>query len=154
MVMYQDIYFSRMEAQLRAMSNTLAPVNLQTSLLRFVLVGITNSCVGLATIWIAKHFLSAGDAYANAFGYVIGVAVSFFLNKQWTFAFRGGSAGALARFLVVFAVSYSANLLTVLTLIAATGHDYFLFQVFGMPPYSILFYLGCRWYAFAGTRTV
>jgi putative flippase GtrA len=121
---------------------------LPISLLRFLIVGMANTLVGLSVIWIAKEMVGVGDALANISGYVVGVTVSFVLNKRWSFSFRGDRGASLLRFLLVFAMAYSANLVSVLGAIALTGRDSFWFQVCGVLPYTTLFYLGCRFYAF------
>jgi putative flippase GtrA len=122
------------------------------SLVKFLIVGVANTLVGLNTIWITKELMGFGQIGANITGYIVGITVSFFLNKRWTFSFRGEGATSLLRFLLVFAVSYSANLTTVLGLTEITGRDSFWWQVCGNAPYSALFYVGCRWYAFPATR--
>src|SRR5687768_4456318 len=81
---------------------------------RFVIVGIANTVVGLSSIYFAKWAMGFGDTTANLFGYLIGLTVSFVLNKTWTFAYSGAWWPAFARFLAVFAVAYLCNLATVL----------------------------------------
>jgi putative flippase GtrA len=121
---------------------------LPVSLVRFLAVGVANTLVGLSVIWIAREVLGAGTAMANAIGYCVGVMVSFVFNKRWSFSFRGDRWGALLRFLLVFAVAYAANLSAVLAAGSLSGSDSFWCQLCGVIPYTALFYLGCRWYAF------
>jgi putative flippase GtrA len=40
----------------------------------------------------------------------VALAVSFMLNKRWTFGLRGNRLASLLRFLAVFAIAYGANL--------------------------------------------
>ena len=137
------------EAVLRFVARQFAAVE---SIVKFLLVGVVNTLVGLGVIWITKEMLGASDTAGNLTGYTVGVTVSFLLNKQWTFRFRGDRGASLPRFLAVFVISYSANLATVLSLVRLTSLDSFLCQAAGTVPYSALFYLGCRWYAFPGSR--
>ena len=123
------------------------------SLIRFMLVGSVNTVVGLLFIWLAKELAGFRDVAANCTGYAVGLSVSFILNKQWTFRFRGRAGAALLRFLLVFSVAYATNLLTVLTLIKLTPIDSFWCQAVGILPYSSLFYLGCRRYVFPFYRS-
>jgi len=121
--------------------------------MRFILVGLVNTLLGLLLIWGAKIVLGASDLVANIAGYAIGVTVSFMLNKRWTFGFRGNRIASLVRFLIVFAVSYAANIVTVLGMISATTINPFWCQAFGVAPYSILLYIGCRCYVFPEARS-
>jgi putative flippase GtrA len=122
------------------------------TVVRFVLVGMVNTLVGLALIYAAKWFVGAGDVVANAFGYGTGLLVSFSLNRTWTFAHKGPAGRAFVTFLVVQGVAYGLNLVCVLGLISY-GVDSYVAQAFGVPPYTIVSYLGSRYLAFAsGTR--
>jgi len=116
------------------------------------MVGVANTAVGLAVIWGAKSLAGQGDVTANVAGYMLGLTTSFLLNRRWTFSFRGECVPSLLRFLTVLAVAYTAKLGTVLSLIKLTSLDPFWCQALGMIPYSALFYLGSRWYAFRSAR--
>jgi putative flippase GtrA len=122
-----------------------------SSITRFLLVGISNTTIGLICIWATTRLLGADSITANLLGYAVGISVSFTLNRRWTFSFRGNGCSALLRFLLVFGFAYLANLLTVLGLIGLSGRDSFWFQIYGAAPYSVLLFLGCRWYAFPAT---
>jgi putative flippase GtrA len=125
-------------------------VALHSSLTRFLLVGAANTAVGLGVILAAKRWANLGDAAANLLGYGVGLAVSFTLNKKWTFRWSGRTPAALRRFLLVFAAAYAANLVTVLGLIRA-GVEGNWAQVCGVAPYTLVFYVGSRLYAFSPT---
>lgn len=116
--------------------------------IRFVIVGVLNTLVGLAVIYGCKYFLGMGDVAANIIGYAVGLTVSFVLNSSWTFEYSGPKLAAAGRFLVVFAISYGVNLATVMGLIHLAGVNSYLAQAAGMPVYTICFYLLSRVYAF------
>jgi putative flippase GtrA len=118
------------------------------TVVRFVLVGMVNTLVGLALIYAAKWFMGAGDVTANAFGYGTGLLVSFTLNRTWTFAHSGPAGRAFVKFLAVQGVAYGMNLVCVMSLIAY-GVDSYVAQAFGVPPYTIVSYFGSRYLAFA-----
>lgn len=116
--------------------------------LRFLVVGVVNTMVGLGTIFAAKGLFDMADVAANAIGYAIGLLVSFTLNRNWTFRHSGPISSAIVVFLMVQAVAYSLNLVCVLSLIGF-GVDSYLAQALGMPPYTVASYLGSRYFAFA-----
>jgi putative flippase GtrA len=117
-------------------------------LLRFVVVGLANTMVGLAMIYLLKWLVGVGDTAANVGGYSLGLAASFLFNRNWTFHHSGAWLPALARFLFVFAVAYAVNLGTVLVLLKQFGMNGYAAQAFGIPPYTALFYLGSRYVSF------
>jgi putative flippase GtrA len=115
---------------------------------RFVLVGVVNTVVGLACIFAAKAWLGWGDLAANAGGYGVGLLTSFTLNRTWTFGDRGRVGPALLRFLAAFALAYPANLATVFALRDFVQVDAYLAQAAGVVPYTILFFLASRAFVF------
>jgi putative flippase GtrA len=115
---------------------------------RFVSVGVLNMVVGLLVIYACKWFLQTGDVAANAVGYAAGLVTSFTFNSRWTFAYRGPQVPALIKFLLVAAVAYAMNLLTVLLLIRGTDMNGYLAQALGIPPYTLTTYLASKFIVF------
>lgn len=116
--------------------------------LRFATVGLVNTAIGLAAIYAVMFFFRTGPAIANAVGYVIGLAVSFSLNRVWTFNSDRPVAHVLPKYLLVAALSYLLNLGAV---IAATSHysaNPYLAQLLGVGIYTVCVFFGCRWFVF------
>jgi putative flippase GtrA len=120
--------------------------------LRFCLVGVLNTGVGLGTIFAAKAFAGWGDLSANGLGYGLGLMVSFALNRRWTFRDAGGIRRSAYRFLAAFAIAYPLNLLTVFGLRDLVGVDSYLAQVAGTVPYTICFFTVSRYFVFRNPR--
>ena len=116
--------------------------------LRFLVVGVLNTLVGLLAIYMGKWWLGLGDVLANLFGYAIGLCFSFVVNRSWTFDHSGAVVPALMRFLVVFGIAYALNLATVLAAIRVFGINAYIAQALGIVPYTLFFFLGSRYYAF------
>lgn len=116
--------------------------------IRFGGVGVINTAVGLAVIYAAMFFFGAGAAVANLAGYAVGLAISFGLNRSWTFRSNGRSAHQLPRFVLVTILSYAANLCAVLLATAQAGIDPYAAQLLGAPVYTLASFFGCRWFVF------
>lgn len=86
---------------------------------------------------------------ANAICYAMALANSFVWNRRWTFVHAGRILPAAMRFFGVFCVAYLANLTTVMTGITLCGLNSFLAHAVGTVPYTVLFYLGSRFFALA-----
>ena len=52
--------------------------------LRYSLVGLLNTALGLLVIW-GLMLAGFGPYSANVAGYAVGLVLSFFLNRAWTF---------------------------------------------------------------------
>ena len=117
-------------------------------ILRFLSVGVLNTCVGLGSIYACKYFLGMGDVSANMTGYIVGITNSFFWNRKWTFSYAGGIGLAALRFLIVFLVAYAANLTVALALIHALGVNSYIAHAIATIPYTVIFYIGSRYFVF------
>lgn len=115
---------------------------------RFGVVGMLNTLVGLAAIYSLMFFLDASPGFANAAGYVVGLSVSFVLNRIWTFGNRQRIVHVLPRYLLVACCCYLLNLSIVLLSTASKSASPYLAQLFGVGPYTITMFLGCRWFVF------
>ena len=125
---------------------------LSVELLKFLLVGVVNTFVGLSVIYLAKWLLSLNDVAANALGYAVGLVVSFQLNGRWTFSHKGPHALALPRFLLGSGIAYGANLLTVMVLIRHFEVNSYLAQALGVPPYTLTSFLLTKFLVFNQKR--
>jgi putative flippase GtrA len=123
------------------------------SILRFVLVGGSNTLVGLAVIVLAIRLFGMNDVAANAIGYVIGFSWSFGLNRRWTFRHSGAPTAALGRYALVCALSYALNVVVLMGMRSALPTAHVLPQLAAVITYSVAAYLGSRYFAFR-TRTV
>lgn len=128
---------------------TLGP---QAPLLRqigcFGLSGIANTALGLALILAAHQWLGMGLLGANLLGYGAGLALSFALNRNWTFADRGSVTQSAPRFAAVVAVGFGASLF-VTSVLTSFGCAFVVAQVLGLASYSVLTFMGFRHVVFA-----
>jgi len=124
------------------------------TLIRYLLVGVANTLVGLSTIYFAMYFLQLDIVKANMVGYLIGILLSFKLNKTWTFRSSDHVASSFIRYLLVLAVAYVANLATVL--FANTHFDLnpYIAQALGIIPYTAIGFLGSRYFAFRTQKCI
>lgn len=118
------------------------------TVVRFLTVGVLNTCVGLGIIYLCMYLLRLGNVAANIIGYAAGIAFSFTLNKRWTFANDGRSGPQLLRFLLVCGAAYVANLAVVMICIDTLAANRYLSQAIGIVPYTVIGYLGSRFFVF------
>jgi len=122
------------------------------STIRFGLVGMVNTLVGLAVIAVLLR-LGAGDWLANAASYAVGLCVSFTLNRRWTFGVRGTvEAQEIGRFLAAFALSFGANLAVLATMRRLGFAESLIGQGTAMVAYSIVFFVLSRHFVFTTTN--
>ena len=119
-----------------------------TSLFRFLLVGVANTLLSLSTIYTAKWLLHMGDVSANLLGYTCALALSFMLNSRWSFRYDGSVLPALLKFIVVIITAYLLNLGVVIIAIRVFAINSYIAQALGIIPYTLFTYLGSRFIVF------
>jgi putative flippase GtrA len=118
---------------------------------RFGLVGLINTAVGLSLIWLA---MASGlpAIPANAIGYLVGIMVSFMLNRAWTFRLDGRkqvrASVAFRRFFIAAGAAWILNIAVVWSGLELTGISPYLLQLFGVATYSASFFVMCRTWVF------
>lgn len=126
-------------------------IKINNTFLKFALVGVVNTLVGMGVIFVAWYFLGWGDLAANLLGYAVGFCCSYGLNRLWTFADRSPVGRSLWRFALVCAAAYAANLVVLFATRAAMGPASFMPHVLGSITYTVAGYLGSRFFAFRKT---
>lgn len=121
---------------------------IDTTLVKYLVVGILNTFTGLLVIYFLKWQLDYDDITANILGYSVGITLSFILNKKWSFRHTGATVPSLIRFILVILVAYFSNLYTVIFLIEYLSANSYIAQAIGIIPYTLIGYLGSKLFAF------
>lgn len=83
--------------------NFLKPTN---TFLKFVIVGIINTCIGLFVIFILLNLFHMGYWASTFIGNATGAAISYILNRKFTFQSKTSVGCSSLRFLAVILISY------------------------------------------------
>ena len=76
------------------------------TLLKFVIVGITNTLLGSAVMFAMYNLLHCSYWVSSAANYIVGSILSFFLNKHFTFQNQSKSISVVSKFIVNIVVCY------------------------------------------------
>ena len=115
---------------------------------KFIFVGLLNTTLGYAVIFGFMYLLGASPILSNVAGYLIGLTVSYLLNRKFTFKSAAESRPELIRFLLVFLLSYFANLSVLVILISNFGVHDGMAQVLAGVVYVVTSFLMNKYYVF------
>lgn len=73
---------------------------------RFIMVGLVNTMVGLSVMYLLLHGLGLSYWISTFLGNAVGACVSFFLNRRFTFRSDVSVVTGLFRFMVVILICY------------------------------------------------
>lgn len=129
------------------------PGALLAQLVRFALVGVSNTIISLVLFAVA---VDIGIWYpaASVGAFVVGAVNSYTLNRIWTFRAGAFSAAGFARYVVVQLVGLATNLAVLVALVEWLSLTRVVAQVIALLGVSATtFTLNRRW-AFAAARPV
>lgn len=119
-----------------------------TQFLRFLLVGLFNTGLGYAIIFSCMYLLGMNHIVSNVIGYAGGFAVSYSLNRCFTFKSRSAPQSEIVRFLVVFAIAYLMNLALLVFAVDQMGVHPAVGQVLAGVIYILVTFLLNKYYVF------
>lgn len=118
-------------------------------IVRFGLVGLVNTGIGLGTIYLLQIGFGVDYRLANTAGYALGIVNSFVLNRVWTFKSRDARVARQGTlFLLVAGACWALQLGAVILLVETLTVDPDAAQPLGMVVYTGLNYLGNRFFVF------
>ncbi|MEM9617831.1 MAG: GtrA family protein [Pseudomonadota bacterium] len=117
-------------------------------IVRYGLVGLANTVIGLAFIYLAMGVFGFAPGVANFSGFAIAFLVSFFLNRRWTFESNAHFGQSFFAFASVCAAGYGLNLAAVLTAINLADVNAYIAQLIGVAIYAVFVFIGSRVFAF------
>jgi putative flippase GtrA len=81
-------------------------IRIDPLLLKFILVGIMNTAAGLSAIFLLLNVINVSYWLSTFLGNIIGAAVSYYLNRSFTFASQASINRSLPRFIIVIVFCY------------------------------------------------
>lgn len=107
-------------------------------LIRFGIVGVINTLITLAVIYLLQEVLDVKYTIANLAGYVAGVINSFFWSKLWVFKkLNSNFIREAVLFLISFGVCYGIQFVSLLVLVELLHIPDLWAQLLGMVVYTL-----------------
>lgn len=82
-------------------------------LIRFGIVGVMNTLITLAVIFLLKNCMHCNEWWSNAAGYIAGFINSFIWSKMWVFHSHKKVLPETLKFICGFGICYTIQLATV-----------------------------------------
>jgi putative flippase GtrA len=121
------------------------------SLIRYAMVGLANTILGMAIILGLQLGLGVRPYLANAAGYAAGLVLGFLLNRRFVFASDATFWRSAPRYGVAALLAFAANQIVLSLAIRALGPSALagaVAQVLAVACYTALFFGLCRLWIF------
>ena len=115
---------------------------------RYASVGI-GSNLFLYVCYLALTALGVGHKIAMTIAYVIGVMISFLLNRSWSFGHSGSAQRALVRYVGAYVVGYLINLAILLIGVDRLGFPHQAVQAIAIVLVAACLFLMHKFWVFA-----
>ena len=127
---------------------------------RFVIVGIMNTLIGTAVMFMCYDLFHLGYWLSSAMNYIVGSIFSYFANKYFTFQSKKKSGAEVVRFviniLICYLISYSVAKPLVSAGLKEIGLPVSVLEqismLFGMCIFVVPNYLGQKFFVFREKR--
>lgn len=122
------------------------------SIFKFLAVGVCNTLLTAAIMFLLYEFAGLGYWGSSALSYLAGAVLSFFLNRRFTFQSKAPLLPTALKFAVTVGVCYVVAYSLAQPLVEAILPDFAWREQFsmlvGMGLYTCLNYVGQRFFAF------
>lgn len=126
---------------------------------KFMIVGVINTLLGTAVMFVAYNFLHLSYWISSAANYIIGSICSYFLNKYFTFQNKEKSPVIILKFIlnitVCYLIAYGGAKQLILWMLSDFSKKWQdnIAMVCGMGLFVILNYFGQRFFAFKSAKS-
>lgn len=115
---------------------------------KYIFVGGFNTVISYGIIFFLMY-KGVSPEVSNFIGYAFGISLSFLLNKKYTFDTSSLVAkSSFYRYLLVMSIAYCINLLFVSLSYRVLGINPYLSQVLGGFFYTIVGFIGSKYFVF------
>ncbi len=120
---------------------------LRYSFIKYLLVGVINTIVGLGIIFTLMYCRFTPEI-ANIIGYSVGIIVSYILNKYFTFHSNNSHKKDFFRFVIAMGIAYVINLIVLSVSYRYFGINKYISQIIAGICYTISGYVLNKFYTF------
>ena len=127
---------------------------------RFIIVGVANTLIGLIAMLVAYNVFHLGYWLSSAMDYIIGSIFSYFANKYFTFQVKRRSKSEVFRFviniIVCYLIAYSIAKPTVMKLLENASLSVSILEqismIVGLGIFIVLNYFGQKYFVFRSEK--
>ncbi len=120
-----------------------------TKFIKFSIVGFVNTASSYLLYFVLLKFVRINYLVASAISYVLGILISYFGNKYWTFRiFRSGWRLEFIKFVILNIAGLAINTLIMIILVRNYKSDPLIAQIIAMSVVIFYNFFGSKFWVF------
>ena len=120
-------------------------------LLRYGLLGVATNSVGFV-IYLIFTYLGTTPKITMTFLYGVGIEISFWGNRKWTFMNNGNVTGSGFRYVIAYAVGYFINLAILIVMADKLGYAHQWVQALAVFIVAAFLFIAFKFYVFRNSE--
>ena len=124
---------------------------MKLKLIKYLFVGVINTIFGYTVILILM-FIGIIPEISNFVGYLLGVGLSYFLNKKFTFKSNIDNKQGIIKFYLSMLIAYILNLFVLIVTYRIFNINPYISQIFAGIVYTLIGFLLSNFFVFVSTR--
>ncbi|MEK3880306.1 GtrA family protein [Paenibacillus sp. FSL M7-0420] len=125
---------------------------MKNSSVKFVIVGILNTIVGLSVYTLYLKLIQDNYLQALILSHVIGVVHSYLWNNRWTFQQKRYNAKSGMKFVFVYIVTFFVNLFLLALLVDTIGMNKLIAQAIALFLTTVVSFFGHKYWSFRSSK--
>ncbi len=132
--------------------NTTTKITFNLSIFsKYLFVGVINTIVGYGIIFSLMH-IGTSPEISNLIGYVIGICISYILNKLYTFKTKSHPKKEFPKFAASLFLAYCLNFLTLILCVRLLYINAYISQIISGIVYTLSGFLFAKYFAFRESK--
>lgn len=84
---------------------------MKQQIIRFAAVGLLCTFINYASFYVLLNFIGVHYIASSAIGYLLGLALNYFLNLKWTFTYQGATKRTVIKYFALYMFSLAIGLM-------------------------------------------
>ncbi len=115
--------------------------------MRFAIIGVLSNLAGYL-VYLLITSLGIGPKLALSILYPVGILLSYFGNRNWTFDAKGQGISSGARFFLAYGLGYVLNFLMLVIFVDRLGYAHQLVQAAAVIVVALFLFVATKFFVF------
>lgn len=118
------------------------------TLSKFIVIGIISTILNYTSFFIFYKYFKIYYLLSSTLGFILGLVIGFYFNKQWTFEYKGNNKNIFIKYLTLYLISLIISQIFLYTLVSYLYIIPLIGNIFCICISTAINFIGLRMYIF------